>query len=68
MGYRLAIFPSELQRAALYAMYACGRHLQATGSVEGFDLAASFQEREAAVDAAAWHELSQRYATTAMDR
>lgn len=68
MGYRLAIFPSELQRAALYAMFACGRHLRTAGTVDGFDLVASFQDREAAVDAALWNELSERYATPTTDR
>ena len=62
MGYRLVIFPSELQRAALHAMFGCGRHLRAAGT-DGFEMVASFQDREAAVDASAWTPLSERYGT-----
>lgn len=61
MGYRLAIYPGELQRAALYAMLACGRHLRQTGTVEGFPQVVSFQEREALVDADRWAALDARY-------
>lgn len=68
IGYRLAIFPSELQRAALYAMFACGRHLKAAGTVEGFDQVASFQDREAAVDATWWNEIGERYSRRVMGR
>lgn len=63
MGYRLAIYPSELQRAALHAMYAVARHLKEHGTVEGFEMTASFRDREAAVDAEWWAAMSDRYGT-----
>ena len=62
MGYRLAIYPSELQRTVLYAMLACGRHLRETGTVEGFAQVVSFQDRESLVDADQWAALDARYA------
>jgi len=63
MGYRLAIFPSELQRAAIYAMLECGRHLRETGTVEDFAPVVSFRDREAIIDAGRWASMGDRYAT-----
>ncbi|MDR7402033.1 MAG: isocitrate lyase/PEP mutase family protein [Armatimonadota bacterium] len=63
LGYRLAIYPGELQRAALHAMLACAQHLRETGTVDGFAQVVSFQEREVLVDADRWASLEARYAT-----
>lgn len=63
MGYRIAIFPSELQRAAIFAMIECGRHLRDTGTVEGFAPVVSFQDREVLIDATRWAAMADRYGT-----
>ncbi len=63
MGYRLAIYPSDLQRAAIFAMIGCGRHLRDSGTVEGFAPVVSFQDREVLINAALWAGLSERYGT-----
>jgi 2-methylisocitrate lyase-like PEP mutase family enzyme len=64
LGYRLVIIPSDLQRAAIRAM----EETLATIARDGNSAAvaarmASFQERELAVDTAAWLELDRRYST-----
>jgi 2-methylisocitrate lyase-like PEP mutase family enzyme len=63
MGFRLGIYPSQTQRAAIRAAQRVLRVMREDGGdtrrVEA-DLA-SFQEREEAVGTAAWRELEEKY-------
>ena len=62
MGFRLGIYPSQTQRAAIRAAERVLRALKEDGDtrrVEG-ELA-SFQEREAAVHTAKWRALEEKY-------
>lgn len=59
-GCRLAIYPAELQRAAVAAMQAAARSLRERGFVEGVALA-SAEERDSLVDTSHWQALADRY-------
>jgi 2-methylisocitrate lyase-like PEP mutase family enzyme len=59
-GCRLAIYPAELQRAAIAAMRRAAGQLRERGFVEGVELA-SGEERDALVDTEAWQSLAGRY-------
>jgi 2-methylisocitrate lyase-like PEP mutase family enzyme len=62
LGYRIVIIPSDLQRAAIRAMEETLAAIARDGnSAAVADRMASFNEREAAVDTAAWLELDRRY-------
>ena len=63
LGYNLVIVPSDLQRMAIQAMQEAAQVLMRDGHTESLkDRMASFQEREAAVNAAHFMELERRYA------
>ena len=65
MGYRLMVVPSDLQRAAIRAMELVAEVLHRDGSSATVrDRLASFAERDAIVNLAAWTELDARYADT----
>ncbi|MCS7235910.1 MAG: hypothetical protein RMM30_08065, partial [Armatimonadota bacterium] len=59
-GCRLAIYPAELQRAAIAAMRQAAQQLRERGFVDGIELA-SGDERDALVDTEAWQSLAGRY-------
>ncbi len=62
MGYRLAIFPSETQRAAIHAMRKALQHLREQGATEAMDHElTTFQERDRIVGLDDWQELEQRF-------
>lgn len=63
MGYRLMVVPSDLQRGAIRAMQRVAEALRRDGSSAAVrDQLASFNERDAIVNLAAWSELDSRYA------
>jgi 2-methylisocitrate lyase-like PEP mutase family enzyme len=63
MGYRLMIVPSDLQRAAIRAMQKVAEAFRRDGSsAAARDSLATFAERDAIVNLAAWTELDSRYA------
>ena len=65
MGYRLMVVPSDLQRAAIRAMELVAEVLRRDGSSAAIrDRLASFAERDAIVNLAAWTELDAQYADT----
>ena len=65
MGYRIMVVPSDLQRAAIRAMQEVAGVLHRDGSSAAVrDRLATFAERDAVVDLAAWTELDNRYAET----
>jgi len=62
MGYRIAIFPSETQRAAIHAMRAALELLKREGSTETMDSQlATFAERDRIVGLDAWQQLERRF-------
>ena len=64
MGYRIAIFPSDAQRAAIHAIAIKGALalLKRDGSTEAMDeRLATFQERDRIVGLAEWEKIEERY-------
>lgn len=69
MGYRIAIYPSETQRAAIYAMRVALGLLQREGTTEAMDGAlTSFRERDLIVGLDEWQRLERAYMTTGGER
>jgi 2-methylisocitrate lyase-like PEP mutase family enzyme len=62
MGFRIAIFPSDAQRAAIHAMREALALLKRAGSTEAMDeRLATFKERDRIVGLQEWEKLEQRY-------
>jgi len=62
MGYRIMIVPSDVQRAAMFAMREAARALRLDGSTERLqERMVTFREREELVGLAAWEALEERY-------
>ena len=62
MGFRIAIFPSETQRAAIHAMKEALNFLKRDGTTEAMDdRLATFKERDTLVDLANWEKLERQY-------
>jgi 2,3-dimethylmalate lyase len=61
-GYRIAIYPSETQRAAIYAMRQALQLLKRDGTTEAMDQAlTTFNERDKVVGLDDWQQLERRY-------
>ncbi|TMB70973.1 MAG: oxaloacetate decarboxylase [Deltaproteobacteria bacterium] len=61
MGYRIAIYPSETQRAAIYAMRQALSLLKREGTTEAMDEAlTTFKERDTIVGLDDWQELERK--------
>jgi len=62
MGYRIAIYPSETQRAAIHAMRTALSTLKREGTTESIDAAlTTFKERDRVVDLEGWQKIEQQY-------
>jgi 2-methylisocitrate lyase-like PEP mutase family enzyme len=62
MGYRIAIYPSETQRAAIYAMRMALSTLKKEGTTEAIDNAlTTFKERDKIVGLDDWQSIERRY-------
>ncbi len=62
MGYRIAIYPSETQRAAIYAMRMALATLKKEGTTEGMDAAlTTFKERDKIVELDRWQKIERLY-------
>ena len=62
MGYRLAILPSETQRAAIHAMRKALGYLKEKGTTEAMDQElTTFKERDRIVGLDDWQELERRF-------
>ena len=62
MGYRIAIYPSETQRAGIYAMRRVLSLLKQEGTTEAMDEAlTTFKERDKIVGLSDWEELERRF-------
>jgi 2-methylisocitrate lyase-like PEP mutase family enzyme len=65
MGYRIAIYPSETQRAGIYAMRTVLRLLKSEGTTEAMDAAlTTFNDRDRIVALDEWQSLERRYLGT----
>jgi 2-methylisocitrate lyase-like PEP mutase family enzyme len=65
MGYRIAIYPSETQRAGIYAMRMALGLLKREGTTETMDAAlTTFQERDQIVGLDDWQRLERQYLDT----
>ncbi len=62
MGYRIAIYPSETQRAAIHAMHTALTTLKREGTTESIDAAlTTFKERDRVVGLEEWQEIEKAY-------
>src|ERR671931_723070 len=62
MGYRIAIYPSETQRAAIYAMRQALNLLKQEGTTEAMDAAlTTFKERDKIVALEEWQALEREF-------
>lgn len=62
MGFRIGIYPSQTQRAAIRAMTAVLQNLKRDGDTTAIeDQLATFSEREVTVDSARWRTLEDKY-------
>jgi len=69
MGFRIAIFPSESQRAAIHAMREALGLLKREGSTEAMEgRLATFQERDRIVGLTEWQKLEQQYLKNALEK
>jgi 2-methylisocitrate lyase-like PEP mutase family enzyme len=69
MGYRIAIYPSETQRAAIHAMRRTLGLLKGEGTTESMDdVLTTFNERDRIVGLDDWQKLEQQYLGVATDK
>jgi len=69
MGYRIAIFPSDTQRAAIHAMKEALAVLKRDGSTAAMDdRLATFQERDRVAGLGEWQRLEERYSKESGDK
>lgn len=69
MGFRVAIFPSESQRAAIHAMREALTLLKRDGSTEAMDdRLATFKERDRIVGLDEWQKLERRYLKSVVEK
>jgi 2-methylisocitrate lyase-like PEP mutase family enzyme len=62
MGYRIAIYPSESQRAAIYSMRQALKLLKTEGTTESMDdVLTTFKERDEIVGLEDWQKLERQY-------
>jgi 2-methylisocitrate lyase-like PEP mutase family enzyme len=68
MGYRIAIYPSETQRAAIHAMRNALATLKREGTTESIDAAlTTFKERDRVVGLEDWQKVERQYLVAASD-
>jgi 2-methylisocitrate lyase-like PEP mutase family enzyme len=61
LGYRIAIYPADLQCAAISAMRGCLQTIKQDGHANPSNIRlASLQERDELVDLATWQSIGQR--------
>ena len=62
MGYRIAIYPSETQRAAIHAMRRALETLKREGTTESIDDSlTTFKERDQVVGLDDWQKIEREY-------
>lgn len=69
MGFRIAIYPSETQRAAIHSMREALALLKREGSTEAMDdRLATFKERERIVGLDEWQRLEEKYLKSVVEK
>ncbi|MGE5217379.1 MAG: isocitrate lyase/PEP mutase family protein [Chloroflexota bacterium] len=69
MGYRIAIYPSETQRAAIHAMRTALATLKREGTTESIDATlTTFKERDRVVGLDDWQKIEKQYLTVDDDK
>ena len=69
MGYRIAIYPSETQRAAIYAMRTALGTLKREGTTEAMDAAlTTFKERDQIVALDDWQKIERQFMAVQTDK
>ena len=69
MGYRMAIYPSETQRAGIYAMRGALSTLKRDGTTESIDgLLTTFKDRDRVVDLDGWQKIERDFLTLEKDQ
>jgi 2-methylisocitrate lyase-like PEP mutase family enzyme len=69
MGYRIAIYPSETQRAAIHAMRRALETLKREGTTESIDDAlTTFKERDQVVGLEDWQRIEKQYLSSDSER
>jgi 2-methylisocitrate lyase-like PEP mutase family enzyme len=69
MGYRIAIYPSETQRAAIHAMRSALSTLKREGTTESIDAAlTTFKERDRVVGLDDWQKIERDYLAIETDK
>src|ERR1043165_301364 len=69
MGYRIAIYPSETQRAAIHAMRNALATLKRDGTTESIDASlTTFNERDKLVGLDDWQKIERAYLSVDMDK
>jgi 2,3-dimethylmalate lyase len=61
MGFKVAIYPNEAHRAAIWAVRECVRHLREKGTTEGFENMIDFPSREEIVGTPQWEAMGRKY-------
>jgi len=61
IGVKVAIFPNECQRAAIWAVQTCAMYLRDKGTTLGFEHMVDFSTREEIVGTAQWEALGRTY-------
>ena len=61
LGYKIAIYPNEAHRAAIWAVNECVNHLKINGNTKGYDQMVGFDMREELVGTPYWKSLSAKY-------
>ena len=69
MGYRIAIYPSETQRAAISAMRTALSTLKSAGTTESIDAnLTTFKERDRVVDLDGWQKIEKQFMELEADK
>jgi 2-methylisocitrate lyase-like PEP mutase family enzyme len=69
MGYRIAIYPSETQRAAIHAMRNALATLKREGTTESIDATlTTFKERDRVVGLDDWQKIERQFMAVNVDK
>ncbi|MBF0277696.1 MAG: isocitrate lyase/PEP mutase family protein [SAR324 cluster bacterium] len=62
IGFKIAIFPNDVHRAAIWAVRECVNHMRKFGTTETYDAMIDFDAREEIVGTAQWLAMAEKYA------
>jgi carboxyvinyl-carboxyphosphonate phosphorylmutase len=61
LGFKIAIYPNETHRSAIFAVRSCLQHLMEKGDTINFENMVDFSTREEIVGTAQWKEMEKKY-------